>query len=162
VNSTASDNSASRVDFYLVDSAVREAVQTTACRIAEKAYKQGHRVFMLVNDESEARELDTLLWTFSQSSFVPHARYGTEDSEQRAKVPVWIGSALPDPQPDEVLVTMSERETPASLQFGRIADLVGDSTEDKAAGRLRFKYYRNQGIQPGTHPINVPRSKGRG
>lgn len=116
---------------------------------------------MLVNDEAEARELDTLLWVFSQSSFVPHARYGDEGSEQRAKVPVWIGPALPDPLPDEVLVTMAEKEMPASLRFSRIADLVGDSTEDRAAGRLRFKYYRNQGIQPGTHSVSTVGPKGR-
>ena len=59
------------------------------------------------------------------------------------------------------LVTMAEKEMPVSLQFSRIADLVGDSTEDRAAGRLRFKYYRNQGIQPGTHSVSTVGPKGR-
>ena len=45
-----------------------------ACRLVEKGYKQGtSSIYIHCNNEEEANEIDALLWTFRQESFVPHS-----------------------------------------------------------------------------------------
>ena len=49
-----------RVDFYVAsDEAAR-----VACRLAEKAWKLGHKVYVHASDPTEAQKLDELRWTF--------------------------------------------------------------------------------------------------
>ena len=61
-----------KVDFYLLG-AGHNSHALFACRLAEKVWRLGHRVYLLAADPPAANELDDLLWTFSQGSFVPHA-----------------------------------------------------------------------------------------
>ena len=64
-----------KVDFYLLGSAENRSRLLTACRIAEKACEQKLRVSVLAGGPPEAAELDELLWTFSDRSFVPHGSW---------------------------------------------------------------------------------------
>ena len=41
-------------------------------------------------------------------------------------------------------------------EFGRIVELIIDQAVDLAAGRERFRVYRQHGIEPQTHPIKPP------
>ena len=63
---------ATQVDFYVLTAADRRSRLTTACRLAEKAYDQGLRVAVRTSSPAETAEVDELLWTFSDRSFVPH------------------------------------------------------------------------------------------
>ena len=63
---------ACRVDFYVQAAEAPKGHLTLACRVTEKAYQAGHRIYLRCEDAQQANELDELLWTFSQSSFVPH------------------------------------------------------------------------------------------
>ena len=43
------------------------------CRLVEKGYKQGSKpIYIHFDSENEAKEFDSLLWTFRQESFIPH------------------------------------------------------------------------------------------
>ena len=61
-----------KVDFYLLGEGA-DSRERIACRLAEKAWRLGNRVYVLAPDQAAAQALDELLWTFSQGSFVPHA-----------------------------------------------------------------------------------------
>ncbi len=87
---------ATQVDFYLLGAADRRARLTTACRLAEKACDQGLRVAVRTASPSETAELDELMWTYSDRSFVPHAVWPAEPAVAD-HTPVLIASgALPD------------------------------------------------------------------
>jgi DNA polymerase-3 subunit chi len=139
-----------RVDFYLLgkDSDRREVF---ACRLAEKAYRLGHRVYLLAPDLPAATELDELLWTFSQGSFVPHALL---DSDPAAKEhPVLVGHAEPPGEFNDVLITLAGEVPPWFSRFARVAELVGTDDPEKARARDRFRFYRERGTAPETHPL---------
>jgi DNA polymerase-3 subunit chi len=93
-----------RVDFYLLgaDGDSRERI---ACRLAEKAWRLGNRVYLLAPDKPAALELDELLWTFSQGSFVPHA-VCTGDSDAEIH-PVLIGHNEPPAVLQDVLISLA-------------------------------------------------------
>ena len=50
----------------------------TACRLAEKACDQGLRVAVRTAGPAQTAELDDLMWTFSDRSFVPHGVWPAE------------------------------------------------------------------------------------
>ena len=62
-----------QVSFYALSSSDQESRHQFACRLAEKALHLGHRVFIQVESAEHARQIDSLLWHFKPSSFLPHA-----------------------------------------------------------------------------------------
>jgi DNA polymerase-3 subunit chi len=122
-----------------------------ACRLAEKAWRLGHRVYVLTPDAPAALELDELLWTFSQGSFVPHAVYRSPaDAETN---PVLIGHAEPPAECQDVLVSLAPEVPPWFSRFARVAELVAHDEAAKARARERFRFYRERGYPLETHNL---------
>ena len=69
-----------RVDFYVLSEASAAARLKVACRIAEKAYLAAQSVLLWHSDRAELETLDELLWTFADTSFVPHEWLGAVSS----------------------------------------------------------------------------------
>lgn len=121
-----------------------------ACRLAEKAYGLGHRVYIHTRSPEQARELDDLLWTFRQNSFVPHALLPFEEDDSP---PVFIGWEDKPGVQAEVLINLTH-EVPAFFQrFERVAELVDQEPQTLAKSRERFRYYRDQGLTPTSHRL---------
>jgi len=139
-----------RVDFYLLGTS-HDRREVFACRLAEKAYRLGHRVYLLAADAGAANELDDLLWTFSQGSFIPHARL--DPAVDVDDVPVLVGHTEPPEAFHDVLVSLAAEAPPWFHRFARVAELVGADEPEKARARDRFRYYREHGATPETQPL---------
>ena len=139
-----------KVDFYLLP-ASGNARELFACRLTEKAYRLGHRVYLLAPDRPAALELDELLWTFSQGSFVPHAIVSTATPADDH--PVLIGHEEPPPAFGEVLVNLAAEIPPWFGRFARVAELVGADDAARASGRERYRFYRERGYPLDTHTL---------
>src|SRR5882672_4387346 len=63
-----------RVDFYVLEGSEPRPRLVYACRLAEKAFLLEQRVSILTDSAEDAQQLDDLLWTFRDRSFVPHER----------------------------------------------------------------------------------------
>lgn len=139
-----------RVSFYILGGTGPAARLGFACRLAEKAWRLDNRIHAHAADPEMARQLDVLLWTFRQGSFVPHELLVQGTSPM---APITIGSdgdddAIP---PADLLINLDHAVPGCHARFGRIAEIVDASEEGRAAGRTRHRYYRAQGIQPETH-----------
>lgn len=136
-----------RVDFYVLPESGERARAQFACRLAEKACGLGHRVWVRTDSDAEARALDDLMWTFHDQAFVPHALAGEADE------PVQIGSdALPDEGRD-LLINLGSSVPEWVGRFARVAEVVDDEPARKAAGRERFRHYRDRGYPHTTHKL---------
>ncbi len=95
----------------------------------------------------ETAEIDDLLWTFADRSFVPHGVWPAEH-EFAAATPVLIGSsALPDTHRD-VLFNLAP-DAPADVSgYARICEVVGGDEESRQRARLRWRAYRDAGCSP--------------
>ena len=60
-----------RIDFYLLPVAEPHGKLSFACRLAEKAFREGCQVHVHASDADEAAAMDALLWSFRDTSFVP-------------------------------------------------------------------------------------------
>ena len=144
-----------RIDFYILedDGSNREQF---ACRIAEKAYRLGHGVYIHTRDSSQAARLDELLWTFKQGSFIPHA---LEDHAPDPDAAVLIGhkaelDTSSHAKDREVLINLAQEIPLFFTAFARVAEVIDQNTDNKTKGRERYKFYRDRGYSMQTHTIS--------
>ena len=143
-----------QVDFYVLAGADAAAKHHYACRIANKAYGRGLKVYLRTDDPAHSRLLDKMLWVFSQGSFVPHAVCDDARPNDIARYPVLIGHGDAPQECVDLLISL-RREVPADYaRFARVAELITDQAADKSSGRERFRFYREHGIEPQTHKVS--------
>jgi DNA polymerase III subunit chi len=140
-----------RVDFYVIDNAGADAHDRMLCRVVEKAWQQGHRIYVQCADASAARAFDELLWRFQDVSFVPHA-LATDSPDES---PVQIGMAAPVPAVAAVLVNLA-REFPAAVpHYARVVESAGYDEGTRSAARQRYRQYQELGHALHTHKVST-------
>jgi DNA polymerase III subunit chi len=143
-----------RVDFYVLEETADTARERFACRLAEKAWRLKHAVYLHAASDTEAQRLDALLWTFSDRSFVPHVLESAElDAELAAATPVRIGAGAAPSFEAELLINLDFEVPDFFSRFERVAEIVGGDDAQRARARERFRYYRDRGYALETHPI---------
>ena len=142
-----------KVDFYIVSDESDGAVLRVGCRIVEKAWHLGHRVYVLTDSAERSGEMDDLLWTFRHDSFVPHARYPSGEAHDTLGTPVLIGELDTLPEDVAVLVNLSGRLPACAGECDRIAEVVAASEGARADARERYRTYRDQGAELDSHEV---------
>lgn len=142
-----------QVDFYILGEDSANTLLNTACRIAEKAMKQQQHIYVNAQSEAQARNLDDLLWTFSQGSFVPHRLVEAGDA-QDATEPVLVGFG-DDPNDEnwQLIINLADAVPEFFSRYERMIEIVDANLERRAQGRERYRFYRERGYQPSTHNI---------
>ncbi len=139
-----------RIDFYILDQPEEQAREIFCCRLTEKAWQQGHTVYINVRDPQQQQRLDSLLWTFRDGSFVPHEVFNGE----AADCPVQIGHQQQPQHLHDVLINLAD-DTPLYFsQFTRLAEITSQQDEIRQHARKRFKFYRDRGYPLNHHQIN--------
>jgi DNA polymerase-3 subunit chi len=140
-----------RIDFYVLQSHDSHVRRVMVCRLIEKAFRQGHTIFVRTGSEAETNLFDDLLWTFRQGSFVPHELVTDPDRE----APVVIGHEAPPVDMHDVMVNVGLELVPGFEAFERVAELVDQDEAVRQAGRLRYKSYQSQGYPLHTHQLDT-------
>ena len=79
---------------------------TTFPKIILKILEDGVRGYILCKNKEEMKQLDALLWTFSQLSFLPHAT--EEDNYQKTQKLLIVTKHFTDDSDDKFLILTSE------------------------------------------------------
>lgn len=153
------------IDFYVQENSKPNARQLLACKITEKAYKQGRKIYIHTDSEQQTSSMDKLLWTFRGGSFIPHAAASQNTAPQNKalqtannkqddeNIPVLIGhEAEPQCTPD-VLINLSHEVPGFFSRFERVIELVTEDAEQKQKGRERYKFYRDRGYELRNHTL---------
>ena len=113
------------------------------CRLVEKGYKQGSKpIYIHFDSENEAKEFDSLLWTFRQESFIPHTILGHPEEEE---TPVIIGWDTNQIETAEALINVSQGIPRASTSTSKIHEIVGNDENKKNKAREKWKAYKANG-----------------
>ncbi len=145
-----------RVDFYILEDNAADARQRFACRLAEKAWQQGNKVYIHTGDPALSARFDDMLWSFSQGSFVPHSL----DNEQNAEeVDVHIGHSEEPQHHDEVLINLDSEVPLFFSRFQRVAEVIDGNEDNRRVGRERFRFYRERGYPLESHTIKPGRGR---
>ena len=132
-----------RIDFYRIYDATLKARLVLACRILEKAYNQQHQTYVHTPDEATAHQLDDLLWTFHDTSFVPH---GLSKEKQATKPLIEIGFTNHKPTDhSDILLNLDTNIPPFFAEFERVIEIISEDEKQKENARNKYRQYKQQG-----------------
>jgi DNA polymerase-3 subunit chi len=139
-----------RIDFYILEETSAQARLALACRLIEKAHKNRHRVYINTSTPAQAHQLDELLWTYRDDSFLPHNLYG-EGPEPAP--PIQIGCQLEPSKHRDILLNLSDEIPVYFTQFNRILEIVSNEPTLQNIGREHYRHYRASGHEISTHKL---------
>ena len=139
-----------KIDFYVIENKDPAAKLRLACRLIEKAYRNKHRIYIQTENKTEAHQLDELLWTYREDSFLPHNLYG--DGPEPAP-PIQLGFESSPEKHRDILLNLSKKVPDFYLQFSRILEIVSPDESSQTATREHYRYYRAEGHDINTHKL---------
>ena len=137
-----------RIDFYVLTDDASFEREIFACRLAEKAFRLGHTLYIYTDDGGTARRMDELLWTWRDQSFLPHSL-----SQPGVEAPILIGHDEPPDSNTGLLINLASQAPEFFPRCTRVAEIVGADAEQRKQSRERFRFYRDQGYAPETHNL---------
>lgn len=141
-----------KVDFYLLGESGEASRERFACRLAEKVYRLKQSVHIQAGDRQRAAQLDDLLWTFRDGSFVPHETIEARDTAVES--PITIGGTPESLRPADLLINLTDDLPPNLSSFPRVAEIVTSDEDRKRHSRKLFSDYRSQGHTLEVHELS--------
>lgn len=142
-----------QIDFHILEDATPQACLHYVCRLTEKAYTQGCQIHIHTADENMTEQLDELLWTFRERSFIPHQ---ANCAEHELCAVTLNHAELPEKR--EVLINLSAQVPSSYAQFDRIIEVIANDETLKQQGRARFRYYTERGEAPTHQQLKTDRT----
>jgi DNA polymerase III subunit chi len=125
---------------------------TVACRIVEKAWKAGSTVLIQHDDAAELNRLDEMLWTLgNEQNFIPHEI--ASDAPSLTTTPVVLNTGSGPTAAVDVLINLTPQLPSQPELATRIIEIIDADPVRRAAGRERFKAYRERGFSLEKHDL---------
>ena len=116
-----------------------------ACLFVRKVDAMGKSVSVWSSDAGRLAAFDTMLWTFTDLSFITHAMAGAEDCTETRII------LSPDPlqlPAADILLLLDENVPPdfprLFARFERVVDIVSSVPEETEAARGRYRIYQRE------------------
>ena len=136
----------------MVEDSSPTAQLTLACRITEKAWKAGSTVLIQHGDPTELGLLDSMLWTAgSEHNFIPHEI--ASEAPRLAGIPVVLNTGAGPSAAVDVLINLRSHLPERPELATRIIEIIDADPVRRAAGRQRFKAYRDLGFALEKHDL---------
>lgn len=112
-------------------------------KLIERARAEGHPIVVRAGSAERVTQLDALLWTYEEASFLPH---GSARDGNAAIQPIWLSDRDENPNQATMLVLVDGVEAANLSSFARCADMF-DGNDDSAveAARERWRRAREAG-----------------
>lgn len=140
-----------KADFYVLSGEESDSRLLCTCRLAEKAHRQNHSVFVVTQSESQSAVLDRLMWTFRESSFLPHCLAPRPEHDHSS---ILIGDELSDSAP-QILINLGYELPEGFDRAARLCQVVDQGPECLKSSRKLYKQLTSLNIKPETHHIQA-------
>lgn len=132
--------------IYFVETRSSEQ-RHTLCRWVERFHEEGKKVLVVTDSTAAAQHLDQLLWTFSETSFIPHRILSLKSGESMID-PVILTIGEVRLEGFDVLVC----DSPVHLNFMKgypvaVHFILLDDEEKRQESRLMWQSAREQGVR---------------
>lgn len=138
--------------FYILPSESLADRYFFACKLIEKAYRCGQFCYVYTDSLQQSQQLDNQLWTFRESSFIPHQIYEEEIPEYEQTI--LIGTKAAPEQWQKLIFNLSSKYPDNLDQAERVLEILDNNETLKQAGRLRFRQYTQNGFTMTTHNMS--------
>lgn len=137
------------ITFYVLNSESIYDRYLFACKLIEKAYNSGKFCYVLLDSFEQCQRLDDMLWTFRAGSFIPHQLFTGGEPEIKTQVLIGVENAPVNWQ--NVIFNLSSSLPQNWQNATRVLEILDNNETTKAAGRERYRAYKNAGIEITTH-----------
>ena len=144
-----------RIDFYIIEAGTDEATETFICRLTEKAWLQNNAIYIHTMDGTHSSKYDELLWTFNETSFIPHQLDEIESDQSDKAVLIGHQSTADITHHHDVLINLNHEAPSFFSQFDRVAEIITNNETSKIKGRERYQFYRDRGYALETHKMSL-------
>jgi DNA polymerase-3 subunit chi len=132
-----------RADFYLIAKPrFSERPLLLVCELVRKAFAAQQPTLILTRDFPQAEELDELLWSFDEDTYIPHQLAGDDDDANTAVLIVPPGLDTPA-RP----LTINLREQCPQSHGERVLEVVAADAAEREGSRLRWREYQRLGFE---------------
>ena len=145
-----------QVDFYLISNQIIDAKYKLASRLSNKLQRLDQSALIITDDENATTELDRVMWSFSDTSFLAHERLDNPKFHSKIQIgDASLASANLLEIGYNVLINISSDIPIFNHHFERIAEIVDQDETSKNAARVRYKRYQTEGFEIKTHNIEL-------
>ncbi len=132
----------STVNFYSLDKT--ENINLCICQLVKKLYKENKNIIIIDNDD-KLENIDRLLWSFEQNTFLPHKTYSDGDD---IDTPILlISGQIKDKYDlfDSYTEIINNGEIPLIeyKTYTNIYEFITDNEEHKITCRSKYTKYMN-------------------
>lgn len=137
------------VSFYVLQSSNIKDFYKTIVQLTIKAHEAENQVLIHSNHPQILQPIDDYLWSFSDTSFIPHILANSDDEVDEID-PIILASFEPTLPKKDLLIQLADHVPENFNQYNRIIEILYSEPSYLARGRERFKFYRQHGIEPKT------------
>lgn len=106
-------------------------------RILERALKDGYRVLVRAGSDERVDDLNQLLWTYDDASFLPHGSARDGNAERQ---PIFLTAGDGNPNQATMLVLVDGARSNALEHYTRVCDMFDGNDETAVeAARARWR-----------------------
>lgn len=129
-----------RIDFYHLQ---KWPLERALPELLERALARGMTALVTAASPERVKDIDALLWTYREDSWLPHGAAGTGDP---ALQPVWVTDTAENPNGADLLVITEGADLLDPADFARCLDLFdGGIPDDVESARRRWVRHREAG-----------------
>ena len=138
--------------FHHFESIERKDFLIYVCKLIEKGYKQNiNPIYIKTNTQKQAEELDKILWTFRQESYIPHTLVDQVSNNTQPVQIGWIDNEIEDA---EAIINLSDGMPDISNHLKKIHEIIENIDEKKEKARERWKKYKSIGFNIKAHKVS--------
>jgi DNA polymerase-3 subunit chi len=144
-----------RINFYIIEEGSAEATQLFICRLTEKAWNQDNAIYIHTENEPAAHQLDDDLWSFNETSFIPHQLATGAGMDKTVLIGhEQMNAVIPNSHHD-VMINLGHEIPSFFSQFERLAEIITTDEISKEKGRDRYRFYKDRGYALETHKLSL-------
>ena len=137
-----------RIEFYFNVVNKYELLEN----LVQLALSKRRQICILTGDEQASANVSAYLWQNKPSSFLPNISITAHNLNQENLIkaettPVVVGSHSKALLKDDLLINLTTDEPNSFSRFTQLIEIIGLDSEDKSAGRQRYKFYRDRGYE---------------
>lgn len=132
--------------FYILNKA--EDLKISVCKIIKEYYKKKYKIFVSTCNNDLVNELNNLLWTFEQISFIPHCTTKNYDKDS----PILLSGRDSFPKTInlkeyDVWLNLDDEVEENYTDFEIILEIVSQNEEQRILSRKRYLNYKKNNFE---------------
>ena len=132
--------------FYILNKA--EDLKISVCKIIKEYYKKKYKIFVSSRSDNLVNELNNLLWTFEQISFIPHCT--TKNYDKNSPILLSGKDSFPkiiNLKEYDVWLNLDDEMEENYTDFEIILEIVSQNEEERILSRKKYLNYQKNNFE---------------